>query len=110
MGSFSLKEVLRSIGTPASLPNTTVKTTIVRSRRTIAQAHADDRLLVAHGHVAPGQNGKQLAVVPQVAPIKPLRPAGLDNEHELDAAGAEPGTRLADKAADGQVSGGRFGE
>ena len=38
----------------------------------------DHRLLVAHGDVAPGQDLKKLAVLPQVAPIVALSAAGFD--------------------------------
>ena len=39
----------------------------------------DHRLLVAHRNVAPGQHLKQLAVLPQVAPIVALGTAGFDD-------------------------------
>ena len=40
----------------------------------------DHRLLVAHRDVAPSQDLKKLAVLPQVTPIVPLGAAGLDDQ------------------------------
>lgn len=31
--------------------------------------HADDRLLGAHGHIAPGQDEEKLSVAPEVGPV-----------------------------------------
>src|SRR5207245_2396637 len=40
---------------------------------------ADRRLLVPDGDVPPGEEVEQLAVPPEVAPVLPLGPAGLDD-------------------------------
>ena len=50
-----------------------VKTTIVRNGRTTAHATPIDGLLVADRNVAPRQDGEELAVGPDIAPIV-LRP------------------------------------
>lgn len=43
----------------------------------------DNRLLVAYGDVAPGQNKEELPVAPEVHPVVFLGAAGLDNENRL---------------------------
>ena len=53
-------------------PKKMVKTTIIRSGWRIAQAAPEHGLLVAHLHVAPGQEVDQLAKLPQLAEIDPL--------------------------------------
>jgi hypothetical protein len=41
---------------------------------------ADDGLLVADSHIAPGEDREQLAIGPEVAPVMPLGPAGSEDQ------------------------------
>ena len=74
-----------SDGILASLPKTTVKTTIVSSGRSSAHSDANDRLFVAHQDVAPGQEEKQFAIAPQVGPVGAFGFPGFDDKaaHDL---------------------------
>ena len=69
-----------SDGSLAILPKMTVNTTMVRNGRHQRPGDADHRLLVAHRHVAPGQDLEQLAIAPEVAPVIALLAAGLDDQ------------------------------
>ena len=57
-----------------------MKTTIVRNGPDDRPGDADHRLLVADRDVAPGEDGEQLAIGPEVAPVMPLGPAGLQHD------------------------------
>ncbi len=72
-----------SVGSFASRPKTTVKTTMVRKGRSTAQATADQGLLVAHRDVAPGEDQEEVAVAPEIAPVVLFGATRLENEGDL---------------------------
>ena len=45
---------------------------------------ANHRLFVAHGDIAPSENGEQFAIVPKVGPVVPLGAAGFEDENALN--------------------------
>jgi hypothetical protein len=57
-----------------------VKTTRVRKGPRQDPGQADESLFVAHGDIAPGEDGEEFAVAPAVAPVVTLGKAGLDDE------------------------------
>src|SRR5512145_2326226 len=93
------------LGRPASLPNTMVKTTKVRSGH--RPGDADRGLLVAEGHVTPGVDGEQLAVMPKIAPVVTLRAPCLKHNGAFQARGQtalSAGTAAGDRGRIGARS------
>ena len=54
----------------------TVKMTMVKKGRTHGPGHADHRLLIAHGDIAPSEDREQLAIMPEIGPVVALGAPG----------------------------------